>query len=56
MMKRYRYIKSNAFTAGALGLNYGTIRQDLPVRIIDAGLRSLIVPIATVRIEGDYLL
>ena len=55
-MKRYRYIKSNAFAVGALGLNHGTIRQDLPVRIIDAGLRSLIVPIATVRIEGDYLL
>ena len=35
----------------ALGLNHGTIRQDLPIRIIDAGLRTLIVPIADLETE-----
>ena len=35
----------------ALGLNHGAIRQDLPIRIIDAGLRTLIVPIADLETE-----
>ena len=73
-MKRYRYIKSKAFTTGAslgnpaacvfmgeetlspeqmqaLGLKHGAIRQDLPIRIIDAGLRTLIVPITDLETE-----
>ena len=35
----------------ALELNHGTIRQDLPIRIIDAGLRTLLVPIADLETE-----
>ena len=35
----------------ALGLKHGAIRQDLPIRIIDAGLRTLLVPIADLETE-----
>ncbi len=35
----------------ALGLNNETIHQDLPIRIIDAGLRTLIVPITDLETE-----
>jgi PhzF family phenazine biosynthesis protein len=35
----------------ALGLKHGAIRQDLPIRIIDAGLRTLIVPITDLETE-----
>lgn len=35
----------------ALGLNNGVIRQDQPVRIIDAGLRTLLVPIVDLETE-----
>jgi PhzF family phenazine biosynthesis protein len=35
----------------ALGLSNGAIRQDLPIHIIDAGLRTLIVPIADLETE-----
>ena len=35
----------------ALELNDGAIRKDLPIRIIDAGLRTLIVPIADLETE-----
>ena len=35
----------------ALGLKHETIRQDLPIRIIDAGLRTLIVPITDLETE-----
>lgn len=35
----------------ALGLKHGAIRQDLPIRIFDAGLRTLIVPITDLETE-----
>ena len=35
----------------ALTLPHGAIRQDLPIRIIDAGLRTLLVPIADLETE-----
>ena len=35
----------------ALGLKHETIRQDLPIRIIDAGLRILLVPVINLETE-----
>ncbi len=35
----------------ALTLSHGSIRKDLPIRIIDAGLRTLLVPIADLDTE-----
>jgi PhzF family phenazine biosynthesis protein len=35
----------------ALSLSHGSIRKDLPIRIIDAGLRTLLVPIAELETE-----
>jgi len=37
--------------AKALTLPQGTIRQDLPIRIIDAGLRTLLVPVTDLETE-----
>ena len=35
----------------ALTLPHGSIRNDLPIRIIDAGLRTLLIPIADLNTE-----
>jgi PhzF family phenazine biosynthesis protein len=44
-------ILSVAQIEDALSLPHGAIRKDLPIRIIDAGLRTLLVPIADLDTE-----
>lgn len=53
--KYYSYQANKAKLAEALRINEQVIKEDLPIEVIDAGLKTLIIPIINLREEVELL-